>query len=121
MTEQLQLRCGNCAWYNEAVIAEEEQPPEWTPRGQCYANPPSVFPIPIPKQGSNLAIVQRQQQGMEVAPAMLRPIVEEETYICGSYQPNKLAREALDEIRAQRQAEGCDPNECGKEGCNCGG
>jgi hypothetical protein len=55
---------------------------------------------------------------MDIAPAMLRPIVEAAEYMCGNYQPNKLAREALDKIRAARQDGKCDPSTC-KEECNC--
>jgi hypothetical protein len=117
MTEKLQLRCGNCAWYREAVIPKEEQPDDFTPRGQCYAIPPSVFPMPVPRQ-SSLSLAQQSQPQMDIVPAMLRPIVEESDGMCGSYSPNKLAREALDKIQAERQAGKCDPKTC-KEECNC--
>jgi hypothetical protein len=117
MTEKLQLRCGNCAWYREAIVPKEEQPADFTPRGQCYAVPPSVFPMPVPKQ-SNLALAQSAQQQMQIVPAMLRPIVEEDDSLCGRYSPNKLAREALDKIQAQREAGTCDSKTCKKE-CNC--
>jgi hypothetical protein len=112
MTEQLQLRCGNCAWYAELVVPKELQPPDFTPRGQCYAAPPSVYPVPVPKQ-SSLALAQSAQQKMDIIPAMLRPIVEEDEGMCGSYAPNKLARAALDEIKAQREAKKGCPDECG--------
>jgi len=118
MTDKLQLRCGNCAWYRNIVIPEEMQPEGFTPRGQCYAVPPTVYPVPVPKQ-SRLAIAQGQEQKMEVAPAMLRPIVEEDDNMCGSYAPNALAREALEKIQAQRQA-GCGDKTCNKEECDCG-
>jgi hypothetical protein len=112
MTEQLQLRCGNCAWYGEVVIPKEQQPADFTPRGQCYAAPPTVYPVPVPKQ-QTLALAQGTKQQMDIVPAMLRPIVEETEGMCGSYNPNKLARAALDEIKAQREAKSACPDECG--------
>jgi hypothetical protein len=95
------------------------QPPDFTPRGHCYAEPPTVYPMPVPKKSSNLALVQGQQQGMDIVPAMIRPVVEEAENMCGSYAPDTMARKALDEIQAKRNA-GCGDKPCDKERCNCG-
>ena len=117
---EIKLICSNCAWYRKIDIPKAEQPPDFTPRGFCYAVPPSVFPVPQPKQ-STLALAQGQhQQEMQMLPIMMRPIVEAHEPMCGTFAPNKVTRGQLEELQKQRQAEGCDPGSCGREGCDCG-
>jgi hypothetical protein len=118
--KEIQLVCGTCAWYRRIDIPKAEQPPDFTPRGFCHNQPPTVFPVPQPKK-STLALAQgTQQPGVEVLPMMMRPIVEEGEAMCGQFQPNKATRAQLEELQKQRKAEGCDPGSCGKEGCDCG-
>ena len=118
--QEIKLICGTCAWYRYIEIPKKEQPSDYTPRGFCYNLPPTVYPFQQPKQ-SSLALAQgTQQQGVQMVPMMMRPIVEEKEAMCGQFAPDKKTRAQLEELQAQRQAEGCDPSSCGKEGCDCG-
>jgi hypothetical protein len=122
MTEEkkIELLCSTCAWYREIKVPEKQQPSDFIPRGYCYANCPSVYPLPQPKK-SNLALAQgTQQPEMSIVPMMLRPVVEWNESMCGQFAPDKETRAQLEELQRQRQAEGCDPGSCGKDGCNCG-
>jgi len=117
---EIKLICGNCAWYRGIAVPKEDQPSDFTPRGFCYNLPPTVFPVPQQKK-STLALAQgTAQPGMQMIPMMMRPIVESDEAMCGGFAPNKKTRGQLEELQAQRQAEGCDPSSCGKEGCDCG-
>lgn len=114
----IKLICSTCAWYKGIAIPKAEQPPDWTPRGFCYQRPPAVFPVPT-QQKSSLALAQgTQQPGVDMLPLMMRPIVEADDNMCGSFSPNKATRGQLEELQKQRQTEsscsGCD-----KEGAKC--
>lgn len=115
MDEKLSFGCATCAWFQEVVIPEGEKKPEgWTPRGNCYANPPAVFPVPRQQQ-SKLALAQGQQAPGQVTmvPLMMRPIVDKSDNPCGKYQPNSAMRDQLAEL----QPGGCGG--CQDEGAKC--
>lgn len=118
MSEELFFGCGTCAWYQKVEIPKDKQPEGFTPRGYCYYNPPTVFPMPQQKQ-SNLALAQGQQAPGQVTmvPLMQRPVVEASESACGRWQPNSEMREKLAALDSKDCPDGCK-GEC--EECSCG-
>jgi hypothetical protein len=97
------------------VIPEDKKKDYPVPRGYCTFNPPAVFPMP--SQTSKIA--QMGQPQMQMAPMMMRPVVEANEIMCGRFSPNEETAIALGLVEKVEKECKCAPKP-GEEGCPCG-
>jgi len=115
MTEEINyFVCGYCAWAQMMDTPEDAKEKYPYRRGYCRFNPPAVFPVPSQSQQKIAALGQAPP--VNLAPFMLRPVVEENEPMCGQYAPNEEAVKGL----GLKQEGGCDTQDCEREGCRCG-
>jgi hypothetical protein len=113
MTEEINyFTCGYCIYgqMREPPKGKEQEYPH--SRGYCIFEPPKVFPMPQAKQ-SKIQALGNQQQGMDIVPLMMRPVVEDHEPMCGR---GVLNAEAMKGLGIEQKAE-CGA--CKDEGAKC--
>jgi hypothetical protein len=106
--------CGYCI-YGRMVPPPDDMKDKYPhSRGYCIFEPPAVFPMPQQKQ-TKIQALGNQQQGMDLVPFMLRPVVDDFEPMCGRGVLNKEAMEGLD-INQKAECDGCH-DESAK--CSC--
>lgn len=105
--------CGYCAYTQMIDVPTEKKDTHLKRRGFCRFNPPAVFPMPTQKTAKIAAM--GQQPPIDIQPYMMRPVVNEDEPMCGQWQPNVEAAEALGLTGGQGGCGGCND-----EGAKCG-
>ena len=119
MTKEINyFTCGYCI-YGQLIDPPEDKKKDYpVKRGYCIFEPPQVFPMPQPKQ-TKIQAMGNQQQGMDILPFMMRPVVEEHEPMCGRGVLTAEAMKGLGIEPKKEECPGCELGNCGTEGAKC--